>query len=406
MNFLYLGLCLLAAGFTMAALNYLIPVQKPIWKKMILFIGCCLLSGMIIFIGDWGNLPPTFLIFLFCVWFCGEGSTLQKITIGLMFASTGFAFNALIDNFTFYYFDQNIYVRPLFWLLIYFGLRHYAPEKDYELSPSLWKLLLMLIMTPLGIVLSCVLLTDGFDIFPSAKSLYCVLFLIALLSFIGLLWAITVLAKQTKLEQEHMLAELNRKYYEEMERQHFEIRRLKHDLANHLQAVAALPDDDKDAYIRELLADPAVTHTLNYTADNTVNAVLSSKDNIFKDHDITFHVKAELPGELPFEKSDVCAIFANALDNAIEACLKLPAEQREINLETKAEKGLFVLSISNPAADGASPAGLLPKTTKENPLSHGLGLKSIRAVVQRYGGHMEIKTEENRFLLFLYLPLP
>lgn len=394
-----------AGSFTMASLHCLVPFQKQIWKRAILLIGCFLLSGMIIYIGDWANLPPTFLIFLFCVWFCCEGSLLQKITVGLMFASTGFAFNALIDNFMLFYFGQSAYVRPLFWLLIYIGLRHYAPERDYELSPSLWKLLLMLTLTPLGIVLSCVLLTDGYDIFPSANLLYLILLTIALLTFIGLLWAIIVLAKQTKLEQEHMLSGINQKYYEEMERQHFEIRRLRHDLANHLQAVAALPENNKDAYIQKLLDDPAVTHTLNCTGDSTVNAVLSSKDQIIKENSIAFHLKAEIPAELPFEKPDVCAIFANALDNAIEACLKLPEGQRKISLETKAEKGLFVLSINNPAMESAAKTGILPKTTKKDTFSHGLGLKSIHEVVKRYNGQMEIKTENNCFQLFLYLPL-
>lgn len=397
----------MAAGFfTMAALHYLIPFQKQIWKRAILLIGCFLLSGMIIYIGDWANLPPTILIFLFCICFCCEGTFLQKITIGLMFASTGFAFNALVDNFMRFYFDLSIYVRPLFWLLIYFGLRHYAPERDYELSASLWKLLLMLTLTPLGIVLSCVLLTDGYNIFPSANLLYLALLFIALLSFVGLLWAIIILAKHTKLEQEHMLTEINRKYYEEMERQHFEIRRLKHDLTNHLQAAAVLTGADKNDYIEKLLTDSAITQTLQYAGDSTVNAVLSSKDVIMRKHNIRFHVKVEIPAELPFEKPDLCAVFANALDNAIEACLEQTAEKREISLAAKVDKGLFVLKIKNTADTGINKTGIFPKTTKKDSINHGLGLKSIQKVVKRYDGQMEINMLEECFELFLYLQIP
>lgn len=404
-QFFYMVLSLASAFFGMEALGYLLSFKKQWWKRLILFFGCWLLTGMIIFIGDWGNLPPTILIFLFCVWFCCEGSALQKITIGLMFASTGFAFNALVDNFISSLFDKGMLIRPLFWLILYYGIRHFAPEEDYELSPSLWKLLLVLTLTPLGIVLACVLLSTDYRIY-SFNLHYFALLLIALTTFVGLLWAITVLAKQAKLEQEHMLTEVNRRYYEEMERQHFEIRRLKHDLTNHLQALAVLTGDDKIDYIQKLLSDAAITQTLKYAGDSTVNAVLSSKETMMKDHNIRFHVKVEIPTELPFEKPDLCAVFANALDNAIEACLKQPAEKREITLAAKVDKGLFVLKIKNPADNDIDKTGTFPKTTKKDSFHHGIGLKSIQKVVKRYNGQMELNPLEDCFELFLYLPIP
>lgn len=90
----------------------------------------------------------------------------------------------------------------------------------------------MLTLTPIGIVLSLVLLTDSYNhCYRMNANVYIVLLLLALFSFVGLLWTVTVLAKQRKLEQKSMLTEINRNYYETMEQQHFEIRRLKRQIS-------------------------------------------------------------------------------------------------------------------------------------------------------------------------------
>jgi sensor histidine kinase regulating citrate/malate metabolism len=108
----------------------------------------------------------------------------------------------------------------------------------------------------------------------------------------------------------------------------------------------------------------------------------------------------------------------------MEACMKLNEAQREISLKSKARKGVFCLEISNPdpgAGEGGSVkqskkrAGslsekrsehspLLP-TSKPDKTNHGFGLQSIREIVKRYHGRLEIRTEDGVFDLFLYLPL-
>ena len=122
---------------------------------------------------------------------------------------------------------------------------------------------------------------------------------------------------------------------------------------------------------------------------------------------IAFLVKADIPNPLPFKNVDTCSIFANALDNAIEYCSKSPVNKREIQLETYVQKVLFALKITNPYI-GSNTFFLIdsfPKTSKKDTLNHGYGLKSIRETVLRCGGHMEIRAENNEFMLFIYIPL-
>lgn len=396
-----------AAVFTLKSVECLLPLKKGYLQKGLLLTGCFLLSAMIIFIGDLDNLPATFLIFLFCVLFCCDGSILQKITIGLMLASTAFACNALIDNTRFHFSMTQAFLRLAFWIIFYLFLRHYAPEKEYQLSPSLWKLLLFLTCLPLGIVLSIVLLADEELPVPSnPMTIYYVLLALALFAFIGLLQAINVLAKQQRLEHKSRLIDVNRKYYETLEQQQFEVRRLKHDMSNHLQVLNSLPDSDKADYVNHLLKTSALSSTVQYCADQVVNAVISNKTALADSHRIEFYINANIPASLPFEKVDICTIFANALDNAIEHCAKLPDGEREIYLESHIRKGMFVLKVTNPCKENS--LGLsnnfLPKTSKKDALNHGYGLKSIRETVLQYHGHMEIQTEGGQFILFLYIP--
>lgn len=423
------------------SVSCLIQIKRRWWCKALLFLMCWISMNMIIFMGDLANLPPTFIAFLLCVWLSCEGSGLKRITIGLMFASTIFAFNGFNDNviadiiFRTYqqYSDwlsvENCIMRGLFAVILYFGIHHHRPERDFELSQELWKLLLMLTVPSLGIVVSLILLRSPFSLNGGTMLADAVLFVVAILSFAGLLRAVLVLERQQKLERESQLAKQNQKYYETMEQQQFEIRRLKHDLSNHLQALLALPEEKRTAYIEGMLDNPAFAQILNYSGDATVNAVLTSKETMMRQKGIAFYAKVDIQEELPFEKADICALFANALDNAVEACEALPEEKREVRLEARMGKGMLAVCIKNryleaqgnipdngrnakipdvfPGGEEREKALRKPVlgTTKKDAANHGFGLRSIREVVKKYDGNIEIEREAGEFTLFLYLPL-
>lgn len=460
-NILQFSSSLLSGWLVMCSMSYLITVSHKRLKRILLLFGCSLLCDVVIFIGDPFNILLITLVFAVIVLLTCEGSFWQKITIGMMFSCTVLSFSALRDNYihdflfptrqngiTAVFFrsggSNSIFSDPLllsnhgyqisgtlilpFALLLYLGTRKFAPDKDYSLSDSMWRLLLFLMTLPLGIVIVVVALfpVSDYGFIDYRNHRECViLLLIALFSFISLLWCITVLAGQRKLEQQSMFAEINRKYYEAMEQQHFEVRRLKHDLANHIQVLSALPEEKRAAYAEELSGNAAFAQSFVYCGDATVNAVLTVKKSVMERCHIRLKTEVDISETLPYDKTDLCALYANALDNAMEACMKLEETRREICLKSKVGKGLFCLEISNPDSDakgkqsvveeggqtglslrtGWRHSPLLP-TSKPDQESHGFGLQSIREIVKRYYGHMEIKRENGVFDLFLYLPLP
>lgn len=409
-----------AAYLLLQGMKKLIVVPKKRWKQTVLWGSCWLLLAMIIYMGDWANILPTVLFFLLVIRAVCEGSIWKKAAIGLMYASTILSFNVLRDNF--------VLTTDVRWnhpaacmiiegllslfvaLCLYLVIGKYAPDREYHLSDSLWKLLLLLNATPFGIVLSVVLLTtteeeriwmempDGFKGYNILG-----LLLLSLLSFIGLFQAVIVLARQQQLEEQNMLAEVNQSYYAAMEQQHFAIRRLKHDLANHLAVAVTLPEAQREDYIKSLMEDSAFGRSLRYCADPVVNAVLTVKEEQMSRYGIRLEARIDIPKELPFEKTDICALFSNALDNAGEACRRLPEAEREVSVKSRAQKGLFCLEVTNPTVGAQK--NLLLQTSKADKENHGFGLRSMKEVVERNRGAMEIRVEGERFEVFLYMPL-
>lgn len=442
-----------AAYLLLQGMKKLIAVSEKRWKQVVLWGSCWLLWGMIIYLGDWANILPTVLFFLLVIGVVCEGSIWKKASIGMMYASTILSFNVLRDNFVLTV-DARCnhpaacmiiegFLSLFAALCLYLLIRRNAPDREYHLSDSLWKLLLLLNATPFGIVLSVVLLTTEKEriwrAMPYGFKGYNILglLLLSLLSFIGLFQAVIVLARQQQLEEQNMLAEVNQSYYAAMEQQHFAIRRLKHDLANHLAVAVTLPEAQREAYIKSLMEDSAFSRSLRYCADPIVNAVLTVKEEQMKRFSVRLEVQIDILQELPFEKTDICALFSNALDNATEACRCLPEAQRYVRVKSRARKGLFCLEVTNPVEvveNRQSPqtgtAGIrddngeayvfagdreegrwergkdrLPPTTKADKENHGFGLRSMKEIAERNHGAMEIRAEGERFEVFLYMPL-
>ena len=103
---------------------------------------------------------------------------------------------------------------------------------------------------------------------------------------------------------------------------------------------------------------------------------------------------------------DIISLFSNALDNAFEAVTALPKEEREIHMTVKKALGALSICVENPCAARPQMVDGIPATTKSDRRFHGFGMRSIRSTVEKYGGTMDIDTENGRFKLMIMIPLP
>ena len=187
-----------------------------------------------------------------------------------------------------------------------------------------------------------------------------------------------------------------------------ELRTLRHDMRNHLTALSGLLEQGEAGraaeYVRSLQAASGPSGAGRFTENDTVNIVLSAKAREIGEAGLEADIRVFLPEKLPVADPDLCALFGNALDNAVEAAKD--AADRHITVRARAEKGLLMLRVVNAYAGKREekPDGLFG-TTKADQRAHGFGLRGMREIAARYGGTLEAAARDGKFELVACLPL-
>lgn len=104
---------------------------------------------------------------------------------------------------------------------------------------------------------------------------------------------------------------------------------------------------------------------------------------------------------------DVCSIFSNMIDNAIEACIKIKDKDtnRFIKIKGTMVNGFFVIKCENSKINDIKFKYNNIKTDKKNSYLHGIGVKSIKSSVQKYDGDVFIDYQDYIFIVKIYIPI-
>ena len=144
----------------------------------------------------------------------------------------------------------------------------------------------------------------------------------------------------------------------------------------------------------------------NKTGNSVLDTVLTGKSLYCAKHQIKLTCVADGAKLAFMDVMDLCTLFGNALDNAIECELSIPdKEQRLIHLEVYAKKDFLVIRCENYCPVPPSFEHGLPVTTKPDREYHGYGLKSMRYTAQKYGGTITVQATDGWFQLTLLFPL-
>lgn len=207
-----------------------------------------------------------------------------------------------------------------------------------------------------------------------------------------------IIRYQEQAEQQ-MQAQL--KHMDEIILRQNELRAFRHDINNQLTALSGYLDAGDLAGSRQYLAGisdhfKSASLAIN-TGNNALDAILSAKRALAENHGIRFTSKLRVQENLPIAPENLCIIFGNALDNAIEACDRLPADaERAIALHLLQDAHTLTCIITNTAPSRRSASFVTSKTDKAQ---HGFGLNNIREALDKYGVTPEITWEDGRFTL-------
>ncbi|GAB6152243.1 hypothetical protein JCM17380_09930 [Desulfosporosinus burensis] len=127
----------------------------------------------------------------------------------------------------------------------------------------------------------------------------------------------------------------------------------------------------------------------------TVNLILSSYITKAKNEQINVETQINLPENNAVSDMDLCVIFANAIENAINACNSINIENdRTLKIVSKVNNNKLYIQITNSFDGTIIFVDDMPVSTEEN---HGLGTKSIAAIVQKYAGVYSFTAEDRVF---------
>ncbi len=212
--------------------------------------------------------------------------------------------------------------------------------------------------------------------------------------------------KQYQLLQQHLMSEKEQIHL--LDEQQQEVRRLAHDVKNSLLPVVnALNQEDPAAaksLLGQILDGFAQSPSRIETGFSLIDAILSQKQKQSQDRQIRLNVVHHLHDIQRISDIDLSVILGNALDNAIEATAQTEdINRRVISLSLQSEKGLLSIKLKNPISGQLITRNGQYLSTKSDHKNHGLGLSSIRILVEKYQGLMQIDTEENTFSLTILL---
>jgi sensor histidine kinase regulating citrate/malate metabolism len=179
-----------------------------------------------------------------------------------------------------------------------------------------------------------------------------------------------------------------------------------HDLKNQIIALKAEEDADKrNAYLIQMENEIKFYEAQNKTGNQVLDTVLTSKNIYCITKGITLTCVADGSLLNGMDVMDICTIFGNALDNAIEYVQQIEEEKRLIHVSLFSQKGFLMIRFENYFEGELKLEGDLPTTTKMDTYNHGYGLKSIRYAVQKYNGVVNVAQKDNWFELKILMPL-
>lgn len=178
--------------------------------------------------------------------------------------------------------------------------------------------------------------------------------------------------------------------------------KLHHDMKHHMNVLYHMlgngEEEEARQYIGSLQETIPMLSIKSWTGIDVVDVILNEMEKKAEVKGVSLNIKAHmLPLDLLFEKKDMCVLFANLLDNAVEAALS------EINIIIKYVRGMLLVQIENDYQTRPILENGRLVTTKKDKSNHGFGTQNIKQVIDKYHGSIEYELFNDRFHIYIVI---
>lgn len=244
---------------------------------------------------------------------------------------------------------------------------------------------------------------NGFNINTTPKLSF-------LSSFLLLMIVFKIIKDIKEKSEERLLKEkidIQYKYYLNLQESQNKVKKLYHDINNHMFCIKNLSSDKEDVnkYIDEMSKELNQFKEIHNTGNMILDIILNEKQNICNENNIDLTCDVNFSKCNFIEMTDVCSIFSNILDNAIEACNKTSMDKKYIKIRGTLVKSYYVIRCENSKTNKLEIKNSKIITSKKDKFIHGIGLKSVKSSLKKYNGDLEIEDFKNKFLLQIYIPI-
>ncbi len=278
-------------------------------------------------------------------------------------------------------------------------------KNDVDIPNKYYLIIIFVLIGSLYLYINYISYVDGsiYDIITSSLIVLCINIAVSLLYY-------SISKSIIAINERDIMNQQNQSYINQMNIINQSIENsliLKHDIKNQLFMIKALSLENKNSEINEyinsivpMFDNNGLAHSNNFVIDSIINFKLYNLKSV----NVEIVVEINVPKQLNISGYDITVILGNLLDNTIEA-LMFDHENKSLKIIIKYSKQNLLIYIEN------SFNGIIIKkqskyvTIKANNKQHGIGLNSIEKTLSKYGGHLQINSDNKLFCVDVLIPL-
>lgn len=387
-----LELIAVSAGITLALLIVDLLVQEPFSHQAYMFTlvllpllyACRRLQG-----GFFMKLLISFLFLLFNI-------LLESMFVILQYFELGESAFLLF---------RRILCKPLLYLVVKFLLLNVSRSR-FPISRAYWISLAVICASEYFILLPVV--TNGNYSLPFRLLVICACLFIPLSFYATITRLIQVMEENSVHISQNRQLELSQQYLTQAENLSDSLRQFRHDYKAHLFCMDALLSQEKYGELHQYLLklhqiSPQDISITQYTLNSPLNIVLNQKASDARRSGIPLNINVVCPDQSSIQDVDLVTLVSNLLDNALEASSSAP--QPMVAIDIRPEKGYLRIEVVNSTSEDVLKSNPTLATTKADHKAHGLGLKIVHNLVERYEGLYQVSGDSDSFRTVVLLSL-